>query len=105
MYVTREQAILREAEAALIWNYITESSGASFSVAFAKVTGDHPASISKRSDRCYMFVEGTGTMRVGEEIHHVSGGDVVYIPKGTEHALSGDISYYLVNNPPFRKED
>lgn len=105
MHVTREQAILRDAEAAKIWNYITESSGASFSVAFAEVHGDHPESISNRSDRCYMFVQGDGIMKVGKDTYQVYGGDVVYIPKGTKHALSGNITYYLVNNPPFRKED
>lgn len=105
MYVTKEDAILRIAECAKIWNYVTEMSGASFSVAFAEVNGEHPESISERSDRCYMFVSGDGIMNVGEETYQVHGNDVVYIPKGTRHSLSGKISYYLVNNPPFRKDE
>lgn len=105
MYITKKNAILRNAESAKIWNYVTEDSGASFSVAFAEVDGDHPESISNRSDRCYMFVDGSGVMRVGENTYNVNGGDVVYIPKRIKHSLSGKITYYLVNNPPFRKEE
>lgn len=105
MFVTRKDAILREAEAAKIWNYVTADTGASFSVAYAEVDGNHPTSISKISDRCYMFIDGEAIMKVGTETFKVHGSDVVYIPKGTLHSIEGKISYYLVNNPPFRKED
>lgn len=104
MYIKKENAVLREAEGANIWNYVTGDMEASFSVAYAEVYGTHPESISHRSDRCYMFIEGDAVMNVGEETYHVKGGEVVYIPKGIKHSLEGKITYYLVNNPPFRRE-
>jgi mannose-6-phosphate isomerase-like protein (cupin superfamily) len=36
----------------------------------------------------FFFVRGTGVLRLGDEEHHVSPGDTVYISPGVEHEMT-----------------
>ena len=103
MIVKRTDAILRKAEGVDMWNYLTSDSGTSISVALAELHGDHPESVSKMSDRCYLFISGSAKVRVGDEEYLVEAGDVVYVPKKVRHSLSGIASYYVINNPPYKR--
>jgi quercetin dioxygenase-like cupin family protein len=39
-------------------------------------------------DETVLFLQGTGRYRIGDESHQVSGGDVVFIPRGILHEFT-----------------
>lgn len=71
------------------------------SLAFASLTGTHPQSMSKLSDRAYYIVDGGAKFDVGPDSFEVGPGDAVYVPKRTHHAMTGNIRYVVVNTPPY----
>ena len=103
MIITKKEAKHRVAEGVELWNYLTADSGTSISVASAKLKGMHPESISKHTDRCYIFTLGEAKVNVGTEVYHVVANDVVYVPKGTKHSLEGNANYFVINNPPYQR--
>jgi mannose-6-phosphate isomerase-like protein (cupin superfamily) len=82
-------------------NLLTRPVSENFSIAVARLDGEHPISVSLQSDRAYYITSGQAEVIVGNESHSVRTGDVVYIPKGTRHGLSGNVEYVVVNAPPF----
>ena len=103
MFVRENEAHSRQIPGVKMFNYLTAESGTSISVARGELNGQHPESVSEQTDRCYMFIDGTAEVCVGDEKYKVSKSDVVYVPKGTRHSLSGKATYFIVNNPPFKK--
>lgn len=104
MWLSRDKAVKREATGSTIWNYMTPDTPTSISVSYAELRGLHPESINKNSDRCYIFIKGTAKVWVEEESYQVSEGDVVYVGRGKRHSLEGEATYYVINNPPYRKQ-
>jgi mannose-6-phosphate isomerase-like protein (cupin superfamily) len=76
-----------------------------FDVAGAELHGHHAALVNTGSDRAYIFLDGTAQVRVGSEIHSVERGSVVSVPKGSEHELLGNCTYFIVTSPPRRDGD
>ena len=103
MLVKKEECATRSLPGVEMHNYLTSESGTSISVALGVLSGDHPESVSEHTDRCYMFVDGTAVVTVGDNVYRVSKHDVVYVPKGVKHSLTGQATYFIVNNPPFKR--
>ena len=103
MLVKKEECVSRSLPGVEMHNFLTAESGTSISVALGVLNGNHPESVSEHTDRCYMFTEGTAIVNVGDNVYHVSQYDVVYVPKGVRHSLSGNATYFIVNNPPFKR--
>ena len=103
MLVKKTETQSRQIPGVEMFNYLTAESGTSISVARGELNGLHPESVSEKTDRCYMFVDGEAEVCVGDEKYKVSKFDVVYVPKGTRHSLQGKATYFIVNNPPFKR--
>ena len=60
---------------------------------------------SHETEQCYVIIEGTGVMTVGDETSEVSSGDCIFIPGGSKHGLvnSGDatLRYVSAASPGF----
>jgi mannose-6-phosphate isomerase-like protein (cupin superfamily) len=80
---------------------ITSEQSSVFSLASVSVRGEHPPSENDLCDRAYYIINGSARISVGRETYSVSSGDAVMIPKGTTHAVSGDVDYVVINVPPF----
>ena len=74
---------------------------AAFDFVLAELNGVHPPVINKISDRAYFILSGAGTVRVGDAVFPVSEQDLVFIPKGTIHAVNGKLKYAIITSPPF----
>ncbi|MBT8194928.1 MAG: cupin domain-containing protein, partial [Bacteroidia bacterium] len=46
-----------------------------------------PRHIHKEQDETFFFLEGTFDVEVDGKLHHMSAGDVAFIPRGTIHAF------------------
>lgn len=88
----------------VIRELITGDHTPAFSIARVTLKGDHPASVSNRSDRGYVILSGAGRVTVDGETHAVEAGDAVMIPKGSVHSVTGDLEYFVINTPPFSPE-
>lgn len=71
--------------------------------------GTTVAHLHRRSEEIYLFTDGTGRMRLGEEEQPVRAGECVVIPPGTPHKLWADESDPLVllccSAPAYSHED
>jgi len=54
------------------------------------------AHLHRRSEEIYLFTDGSGRMRLGEQERAVRAGDCVVIPPGVEHKLWADEQQALV---------
>ena len=67
------------------------------------------AHLHERSEEIYLFTDGSGRMRLGEEERAVNAGDCVVIPPGVAHKLWADEGAPLVVlcccAPPYSHED
>ena len=103
MFVKKTETQSRKLPGVEMFNYLTSESGTSISVARGELDGVHPESVSEKTDRCYIFINGTAEVSVGDEKYTVSKLDVVYVPKGIRHSLKGKATYFIINNPPFKR--
>ena len=87
-----------------MYNLLTADQSADLSIARAALNGHHPASVSKRCLRAYYVLDGQATIRVGSDEYQASAGDVVVVPKGTEHELNGHATYIVINTPAFNPQ-
>jgi mannose-6-phosphate isomerase-like protein (cupin superfamily) len=77
----------------------------SFDCVIADLNGIHHMVINRKSDRMYFVLEGNGEAVVGEDTHSLSPYDLVAIPKGTKHSISGHLKYVIITAPPFDPAD
>jgi mannose-6-phosphate isomerase-like protein (cupin superfamily) len=67
------------------------------------------AHLHRRSEEIYLFTQGSGQMRVGDEERPVRAGDCIVIPPGVAHKLWADEHEPLVLlcccAPPYSHED
>lgn len=101
MFVKKEARSERRNADILIHNYSIPGGRTPFSIAFSELDGTHSLTKSETSDRAYLFVDGSAEVTVGDQTRSVEAEDVVYIQKGTWHAIRGKARYFVINDPPF----
>jgi len=87
-----------------ILNLITKNNSENLSLAVATVTGEHPPTLSIRSDRAYYVISGTADITVGTQRYSVVAGDAIFIPMNTLHKIVGNVKYVVINSPSFDVE-
>ena len=76
----------------------------SLSLTYIKIFGRLRRIRCDESDRAMFIVEGHAIVKVGdEEPAHVTAGDFVLIPKGTQYEFKGNLTYVVVNSPAYRE--
>jgi mannose-6-phosphate isomerase-like protein (cupin superfamily) len=82
-----------------------------FSVAEALVEAGQvtEAHVHRKSQEIYYILEGSGTMRLGEEALTVCTGDAVLIPPGNPHNIqntgAGELRILCICCPPYSHDD
>ena len=60
-------------------------------------------------EQVYVIVQGTGAMRVGDEVEEVSAGTAVLVPPGTDHSIRNigeeQLIYVSATSPPFAMQE
>ena len=60
-------------------------------------------------EQVYVIVQGTGAMRVGEEVEEVSAGTAILVPPGTAHSIRNvgeeNLIYVSATSPPFAMQE
>ena len=60
-------------------------------------------------EQVYVIVQGTGAMRVGEEVEEVSAGAAILVPPGTDHSIRNigeeNLIYVSATSPPFAMQE
>ncbi len=108
MHVRSAEAATRNAGDVEIKNLITRAECSNVSVAEAELDGSHGPSRNHLSDRIYYLISGRAVVTIDGDTHEIAPGDVVLIPKGAVHAVSGTAHYLVINSPAFdpgREED
>ncbi len=81
----------------------------SLAEAVVPAAGATVAHFHRLAEEIYLFTQGSGRMRLGDEERTVNAGDCVVIPPGTEHKLWADDQGPLVVlcccAPPYSDED
>jgi quercetin dioxygenase-like cupin family protein len=69
-----------------------EQSGGSMFILEATVPagGGPPPHIHQREDESFYLLQGSLSVRVGDETLHASAGDFLHVPKGTVHSFRND---------------
>lgn len=72
------------------------------SITWVEIWGHHQRMVCDVSDRPYYIIEGTGVFQLGEdEPFPVSGGDLIFVPRGVPYEFSGQMTYLVMNGPAF----
>jgi len=73
-------------------------------VGYATTSHYHP-----QTEEIYYILEGTGEMRIGEELRQVGPGDAIAIPPGMEHQIANNgevlLKFLCCCAPPYEHED
>lgn len=77
----------------------------SLSATWVQLDGHHRALRTDASDRLYVVLDGSGTIRMDGQAVQVQAHDLVLIPRGTVYELDGEVTYLVINTPPFRDGD
>ena len=85
-FVTADGALIRELAGVPSRNAANQSL-AEATVPPGRTTVAH---LHRRSEEIYLFTQGSGRMRLGEEESRVGAGDCVVIPPGVAHKLWAD---------------
>ena len=60
-------------------------------------------------EQVYVVVQGTGAMRVGDEVEEVSRGTLILVPPNTDHSIKNigeeTLIYVSSTSPPFAMQD
>jgi mannose-6-phosphate isomerase-like protein (cupin superfamily) len=76
--------------------------GAGLSITHVRLSGVHRPLRTLRSPRVYYVVEGSAAFRIGNEEPVVAGaGEVVVVPRGEVYSLAGELTYLVLNAPPY----
>lgn len=85
---------------------LTAADAAGLSLTEVRLRGAHRPLRSLSSPRVYYIVSGSARFRIGDtEGIEALPGDVVVIPQGEVYALEGDLTYLVLNAPPYREGD
>ncbi len=80
--------------------------GAGLSLTHVRLSGAHRPLRTLRAQRVYYVIEGSAGFRIGDAEPVVAGpGDVVVIPRGEVYSLAGDLTYLVLNAPPYADGD
>jgi mannose-6-phosphate isomerase-like protein (cupin superfamily) len=80
--------------------------GAGLSLTEVRLSGAHRPLRSLRSPRVYYVIQGSAAFRVGAAEPVVAGpGDIVVIPRGEVYSLEGELTYLVLNAPPYADGD
>lgn len=81
---------------------VTAADGAGLSLTQVRLSGRHRPLRTARSDRTYYVVEGAAEFVVGDaEPARAEAGDVVVVPRGERYSLAGELTYLVLNVPPY----
>ncbi len=103
--ISSKDAKTRQIDDSLLIAELITSKEFSFDLVEGRLVGKHPALKNRVSDRAYYVLDGEGSIRVGDEVYGVVAGDIVQVPRGMVHALSGDLRYLIITSPPFSPEN
>jgi mannose-6-phosphate isomerase-like protein (cupin superfamily) len=60
-------------------------------------------------EQVYVIIQGTGAMRVGEEVEEVSAGTAILVPPGADHSIRNigeeNLIYVSATSPPFAMQE
>lgn len=79
--------------------------GAGLSLTRVELAGRHRPLRTERSVRTYYVLEGSATFTVGGRELEAGAGDVVVIPRGELYDLRGELTYLVLNTPPYVEGD
>ena len=80
--------------------------GAGLSLTEVRLSGAHRPLRALRSPRVYYVVSGSASFRIGDAEPVAAGrGDVVVIPRGAVYSLEGELTYLVLNAPPYADGD
>ncbi len=80
--------------------------GTGLSLTEVRLSGTHRPLRTLRSPRVYYVVDGSASFRIGDAEPVVAGrGDVVVIPRGEVYSLEGELTYLVLNAPPYADGD
>ncbi len=89
-----------ESENGVRWNkFNTQAEFSTFSSSLMHVEGEQQPTRNEVSDRLFFILKGSGQMTIDETVFDVHEADCVYVEKGCEHSLSGNLSAFVVNSP------
>jgi mannose-6-phosphate isomerase-like protein (cupin superfamily) len=91
-FITADGSLIRELAGIPSGNAKNQS----LAEAVVPAGGTTVAHLHKRSEEIYLFTDGSGRMRLGEEERTVTAGDCAVIPPGTPHKLWADQEEQLV---------
>lgn len=79
--------------------------GARLSLTRVELAGRHRPLRTERSVRTYYVLEGSARFTVGGRELEAASGDVVVIPRGELYDLRGELTYLVLNTPPYVEGD
>lgn len=79
--------------------------GAGMSLTRVSLSGEHRPLRTLRSPRVYYVLDGSATFSVGGEELAAGRGDAVVIPAGELYSLAGELTYLVLNAPPYVEGD
>ena len=82
---------------------LTAADTPSLSATWVRIDGHHDRVVNAGCDRAYYVIEGSGRFQVGDgaPFEPVTGGDFVYVARGTPYEFEGAMTYLVVNGPAF----
>lgn len=95
----------REVDPGVFVDPIFPGNGFAFDIAYGRISGTHASVRNNVSQRAYIVTNGNAVISVGSRSHDVAAGDVVTVPKGAVHSLTGEADYIIVTAPPFSPEN
>ena len=104
-FITADGSTIRELAGIPSGNATNQS----LAEAVVPAAGTTIAHFHRHAEEIYLFTDGSGRMRLGEEEHRVRAGDCVVIPAGIAHKLWADEQVPLVLlcccSPAYSHED
>ena len=85
---------------------VTAEDDAGLSLTHVHLSGRHRPLRTLRSIRSYYVLDGSAEFVVGDaEPVQAGAGDVVVVPRGELYSLAGDLTYLVLNTPPYVEGD
>lgn len=79
---------------------------AGLSLTHVRLSGTHRPLRTLRSTRTYYVLDGWADFVLGDsEPIRAEAGDVVVVPRGRRYSLAGELSYLVLNVPPYVEGD
>ena len=96
-----KNAAARQVDDALKITELFNDPTAHLDIAIADLKGSHGLRLNNVSDKFYLVLEGEGTVIIGDESVKVAPMDVVFIPPGVTHGITGNLKFLVIMTPPF----